>query len=542
MTSTKNNQTQLSNVTVTKQDVGIEVGVFDGKWLGLLLEAAPVAIVTTNQAGQILFGNAKLAELFGYNRQELIGCSIEVLLPERLHAIHVEHRRNYTAAPRVRAMGSGLNLVARHKNGTEFPIEVGLGYVQTEQEMIVIASIIDITIRKDLAEILEQRVVQRTHEIEQRRRVSDGLRDILTILNSNKSLEEILDYTVAQAVDLFDQAEACAIYHFHETSKQFVIQASHGLSEEYIQRANVPIGKHTIGQMILTRQPVAISDVNQAVQQAATSRQKRDPLLESGHQAYLAAPLLVKDEIYGALVLYYPQTTKFSNDEFNLAVTFSGQAVLAIENARLRTQAEQAAVTAERNRLARDLHDSVTQTLFSASVIADVLPRLWEVNRDEGRRRSQELQELTRGALAEMRTLLLELRPAKLVEIPLSDLLQQLTEAVIGRARVPIILNIEGQCKLPPDIQIAFYRTAQEALNNVAKHARAKQAIVTLRCQPNRVELSIRDDGCGFTMTGIKPENLGLSIIKERAEAIQATLEIKSKLGQGTEVIVIREQ
>ena len=156
--STKNSQTQLSEITLAEQDGAAKAGLAKGEWLGLLLEAAPVAIVTTNQAGQILFSNAKLEELFGYNRQELMGHPIEVLLPERLNDIHIKHRQNYTAAPRVRAMGSGLNLVARRKNGTEFPIEVGLGYIQTEAEMIVIASIIDITIRQDLTEILERRV------------------------------------------------------------------------------------------------------------------------------------------------------------------------------------------------------------------------------------------------------------------------------------------------------------------------------------------------------------------------------------------------
>jgi signal transduction histidine kinase len=105
--------------------------------------------------------------------------------------------------------------------------------------------------------------------------------------------------------------------------------------------------------------------------------------------------------------------------------------------ARLYEQAEEAAVATERNRLARDLHDAVSQTLFSASLIAKVLPRLWERKPEEGRRRLEEVRRLTRGALAEMRTLLLELRPKALVEADLGDLLRQLTEAFIGRARIP---------------------------------------------------------------------------------------------------------
>jgi two-component system nitrate/nitrite sensor histidine kinase NarX len=209
-----------------------------------------------------------------------------------------------------------------------------------------------------------------------------------------------------------------------------------------------------------------------------------------------------------------------------------------VENARLRVEVEKAAVAGERNRLARDLHDAVTQTLFSASLIADVLPRLWEANPEEGRRRLEELRELTRGALAEMRTLLLELRPAALVDAELSELLRQLAESITGRARVPVSLEVVGSCELPNEIKVALYRIAQESLNNVAKHAGATQATVTLRCQPGRVLLRIRDDGSGFDLEGLPPESLGLGIMRERAQTIGAALNIDSQVGRGTEIEV----
>ena len=158
-------------------------------------------------------------------------------------------------------------------------------------------------------------------------------------------------------------------------------------------------------------------------------------------------------------------------------------------------------MTAERTRLARDLHDAVTQTLFSTTLIAEVLPDLWEMNRAEGLRRLEELRQLTRGALAEMRTLLVELRPNALVEVPLSVLLRQLTDAMIGRARIAIQLSAEGDAaggtRLPADVQVGLYRIAQEALNNVVKHAKATQAVVTLR-QGETVRLTVADNGAGF--------------------------------------------
>jgi signal transduction histidine kinase len=258
--------------------------------------------------------------------------------------------------------------------------------------------------------------------------------------------------------------------------------------------------------------------------------------------AQLVIPLALKEEIYGGLMFYYREPRRLSSQELELAVMFGEQTKLAIENARLRAQSEQLAVTAERNRIARDLHDSVTQTLFSASLIAEVLPRIWDKDRTESKRRLDELRELTRGALAEMRTLLLELRPATLVEVDLNELLRQLTEAAVGRARIPIELAIEGAAPIPPDVKIAFYHIAQEALNNVTKHARASHAAVTLRRRTGSLYLSIRDDGRGFEPTKVTPQHLGLTIMQERSDAIQAELAIKSAPGCGAEITVTWRQ
>jgi PAS domain S-box-containing protein len=192
------------------------------------------------------------------------------------------------------------------------------------------------------------------------------------------------------------------------------------------------------------------------------------------------------------------------------------------------------AVTAERTRLARDLHDAVTQTLFSASLTAEVLPELWEMDVDEAKKSTEELRQLTRGALAEMRTLLLELRPAALTQSRLGDLIRQLCEALIGRARLPINLVVEGDRTLPPEVQVAFYRIAQESLNNVSKYARATKIEVSLFMSPAGAHFNICDNGIGFDTSTRKTTSLGLRIMRERAEAIGAHLTISSETGKGT--------
>jgi len=199
-------------------------------------------------------------------------------------------------------------------------------------------------------------------------------------------------------------------------------------------------------------------------------------------------------------------------------------------------QAEQTAIAAERHRLARELHDAVTQTLFSANLIADVLPRIWNRNPDEGLQNLEELRQLTRGALAEMRTLLLEMRPESLERSDLQSLLTQLGEAFVGRVRVPLDLEMEGDCELTHEVKVVFYRVAQEALNNIAKHSGARQVAMRLDGQPGQMYLCIRDDGLGFEAGSMTPDHLGIAIMRERANAIGARLKIESQLGQGTTV------
>jgi signal transduction histidine kinase len=247
---------------------------------------------------------------------------------------------------------------------------------------------------------------------------------------------------------------------------------------------------------------------------------------------------MIKEDVYGALSLFYAQHREFSKEDIDLVVTLADQAALAIENAQLRTKAQESAVAAERDRIARDLHDAVTQTLFSTSLIAEVLPRIWENDPQQGRQRLDEIRTLTRGALAEMRNLLVELRPSALIDTDFPDLLQQLTEAFAGRSGIPIDLEIQGDCRLSADSKVAAYRITQEALNNVSKHANATRCRVSSRCTDDRITLKISDDGSGFNPENIPPDSLGVSIMKERADEIGAALDIHSEPEKGTEVVV----
>jgi PAS domain S-box-containing protein len=416
------------------------------------------------------------------------------------------------------------------------------GYYTRQQAELAMAFANQVAVAIDNARLYEAEQ-ERLEESERRRQVAEGLRDILSILNSNQALTEVLDAILEQAFRLLG-AKGGVVYRLDREVDQIKIITSEGMPEAFATIDAFPVARTNAQRALLERQPFAVPDFAEMeratdAEELPTSVHRLSEAVQARFRAGITVPLLVEDEVYGAMTLYYDAPRAFSEEETNLVVSFADQAALAVENARLRDEVEKAAVTAERSRLARDLHDAVTQTLFSSSLIADVLPRIWEANPEEGRRRLDELRELTRGALAEMRTLLLELRPAALVDAELRDLLKQLGESITGRARVPVTVEVTGDCNLTEDVKVALYRIAQESLNNVAKHANATRATVSLHCQPERAELCVRDDGSGFDPAAIPPDSLGLGIMRERAETIDADLQIESEIGEGTQVEVV---
>ncbi len=387
---------------------------------------------------------------------------------------------------------------------------------------------------------LEELVVTRTAEIEQRRQIAEGLREILILLNSNKTLEESLHHIVSQAAKLTD-AEDVIIFHQSSEQPVTIMATNPGGQIRYSAGSALRRIIADWAQEGLTlREPLIIP--NLIVHWLKLSN--RGSVRLANHQALLGIPLLVGDDVYGGLVMFYTEERSFGEEDLDLGFTFADQAALAIANAYLREQAEETAVATERSRLARELHDAVTQTIFSASLIAETVPPIWESNPEQGRELLGELRKLTRGALAEMRTLLLELRPASLEEAQLSDLINQLAEALSGRSGVPVSTDIVENYDLPVNVKVALYRIAQESLNNVMKHARATEVVICLKKahQRNGLILTIMDNGRGFDLDSIPADRLGISIIRERAQGIGANLTIDSQPGLGTNIEVVWER
>jgi len=163
---------------------------------------------------------------------------------------------------------------------------------------------------------------------------------------------------------------------------------------------------------------------------------------------------------------------------------------------------------------------------------------IWEEDQEQGRRGLKQLERLTQGALAEMRALLLELRPKTLTDQEVPALLRQLADATMARTKTSVTTTVVGECNMPTEVKIALYRIAQEALNNVVKHAQARRAVLSLHDESSQITLSISDNGCGIDLENEQTSGLGFGIMRDRARDINATLNISSQLDKGTDVLV----
>jgi signal transduction histidine kinase/predicted hydrocarbon binding protein len=364
----------------------------------------------------------------------------------------------------------------------------------------------------------------RLHQAEQeRQRELHILLDIAETANSSLDLDEVLTKTLDLVVEMLGASRAGVI----------MVNEHTGELAPYMLRPERAIESSEMAKMVQACESViASSEVLYIAPDEALG------LLEPG----ALLPLQTRGCSLGVLGIIGAQGSTFSESQLVLFKSIADQMGIAIENAQLFEKAEEAAITTERNRLARDLHDAVTQTLFSSGLIAEVLPRLWQRNPEEAQRRLEELRQLTKGALSEMRTLLLELRPAALADIGLGDLIGHQVNAFTARARLPVEFNQNCKENPPFDVKEMFYRITQEALNNIAKHADATTVTVWLDCHPGTVELIIQDDGVGFDLEAAKTEGLGLGIMQERAQNVGAQLEIHSQIDDGTKLRIFWQE
>jgi PAS domain S-box-containing protein len=384
--------------------------------------------------------------------------------------------------------------------------------------------ITDITERVLTHQILEQRVADRTREL-------SALYDVTTVASTSLDLDTVLKRSLDRVLVVME-TDLGTIHLFDEMKDTLHLVASCGVPpDEAAQVVSVPAGNGLVGWVVEQGNPLVVSNI-------ATSPRPLLAIPNGDSRAYLGAPIRAKGQVLGVLSVVGAVGQQFNPEEVTLLDTIADQIGVAVENARLYQKAEQLAVMKERSRLARELHDSVTQALYSMTLLAEAGQRLARSgNLERVEDYLARLSEAAQQALREMRLLVHELRPPVLEREGLVGALQQRLDAVEGRSGVETRLRVAGSLELPVRMEEELYRIALEALNNALKHAAATLVTVHIRADDRNVELEIADNGIGFNPDAVSDRGgVGLISMHERAERLDGSLTILSVPGEGTRV------
>jgi signal transduction histidine kinase len=377
-------------------------------------------------------------------------------------------------------------------------------------------------------EDLERRVASRTQELA-------TLNTLAAVVSRSLDLEEILNDALDEALKIIGLTKGQAFLLDAET-ESLVLIAHRGLSEELVRyTSRLPLGTSTSGLAAKEGRPVAR-------QVADYPQDELRVLVEAeGIRLVVSTPLLAKGKTLGAIDLGSTVSRTIQPEEMSMLAAIGHQIGVAVENAQLYQQAQQLAVIKERNRLARDLHDSVMQALYGVTLYAEAAWRQLssgdiEVTGDHLR----EIRTTAQEALREMRLLIFELRPPVLKHEGLIAALRARLESVEERVGMQTQLEVEGDGRLPPEVEEGLYRVAVEALNNTLRHSFAKRVTVRLCQDRQNVMFVVQDDGIGFDPVAIRKRGggLGLRGMEERVARLGARFTLQSAPGKGTEVRV----
>ncbi len=395
---------------------------------------------------------------------------------------------------------------------------------------------------------LERRVSERTRELSNLLQVSHDVASTL-------ELEPLLGLILDRLKSVIDYT-SCAIFLLQEGRLVSLDYRGPAPREQMLAlRLSRPSAAEEVFRL---RAPVIISDVRGDHRLARAFRESAgehmNTLLSHIH-CWMGVPLMVQDRMIGVLSLDHGQAGYYTAQHASVALAIANQAAIAIENARLYQQSQQLAVLQERQRLARELHDSVSQALYGIALGARTARRLLDsaqaedqraapadAARDDSLRRklAQPLDyvlQLAEAGMAEMRALIFELRPESLQNEGLVAALSKHGASMQARHHIAVETEFCEEPQLSFDCKEALYRIAQEALHNIVKHAKATRASIRLASDGDGVTLEVRDNGAGFDPRGEFPGHLGLKSMRERIEKLGGTLTIDSAPGRGATVV-----
>ena len=384
----------------------------------------------------------------------------------------------------------------------------------------------DVTDRVLTQQLLERHVADRTRKL-------SALYDVMTVASEPMGLKQILQQALARVLTAVQaQAGMIQLLNADKTLLHLVVQQ--GLPPDVMaELQTVSASDGLFAALVKDWQPIVLKDI--------TANSQVTPALRASHLcAYAGLQMNVKEGMVGVLSVFRQRQRPFNKEDIALLDSVADQIGVAIENARLRKENEQLLVLEERNRLARELHDAVTQSLYSLTLFAEANRRFAaEGDLAHSTEYAALLGNTAQQALREMRLLVHNLRPSILEQAGWVRAIQQRLDGVERRAGIQATLQTNGALNLPAHVEEALYHLTQEALNNALKHAAATEVVVKLEQDADSVCLMIQDNGRGFDLTNQDDGGgLGLVSMQERVSLLQGKLRIETAVNHGTTITV----
>ena len=494
-----------------------------------IFEATYDALFIMDLDGFLVEVNPAFCRMFGYPYEEVIGLHASVLTgPVSLPSLTDALKTLKTGRSTQTEVGQGLR-----KDGMTFYVESQSTTLLYRGKPHALGIIRDITEQVQAQQLLEQRVEERTRELASLLEISHTVASTLhfkplvgLILDQ---LKTVVDYTGAAILTV-------------EGDDLVVLDSRSPTPEEQLRQIRfLPQRIGPIWETIASGESILLPDTRDSSPLAQSLRVGMGGLMDTTFsyvRASLFVPLTLKDRVIGMLVLTSREAAAFTPHHTTLAQAIANQAAIAIENARLYAQAQELAALEERQKLARELHDSVSQALYGISLGAHAARTALSREPAEVAEPLDYVLSLAEAALAEMRALIFELRPESLETEGLVSALTKQAAALQARHELVVATKLCDEPDLPLRVKQELYRIAQEAMHNTVKHARASQVMLRLQQAADEVVLEVQDDGIGFDPSASFPGHLGLHSMRERVAHLGGTFQIVSSPNNGTHLCV----
>src|SRR5215210_2659865 len=414
----------------------------------------------------------------------------------------------------------------RRKDGSLLDVEVSASTILLDGKETLCAVAHDVTERARAQRLLEERVAT------------------LSRISADVTLDLPMESTLnvlAESVVRASTAVACSVSLIDEATGFLRIEGSYGLSEGFERGIETvwqeeQVRRSPTLEAIRTRQPILADRMSQRMLENPLYAPVHRSVREAEWDTVLIVPLVSRGRVLGAINFSYLQGEQPGEDERVFLSAVTDQAAVVVDNARLFSEARGKAALEERQRLARELHDSVSQALYGIALGARTARALLDRAPEQVADPLDYVLSLADAGLAEMRALIFELRPESLETEGLIAALEKQASALRARHEVEVEAVLRDERNVPLEKKEALYRIAQEALHNTVKHARAQAVDLKMECDPGRITLTVSDDGAGFDPEGDFPGHLGLRSMRERALRLGGTLEVDSVPGKGTRI------